>query len=103
MSSALSMLHVFESNFDRAARHIAAPAGVLRSIRVCNSMYSITFPVRIRGEVALFHGYRAEHSHHRTPTKGGIRYALDVNLDEVRAYRHYRCAVAGHRPLRGAA
>jgi glutamate dehydrogenase (NAD(P)+) len=48
-------------------------------------MYSIKFPVRIKGDVRIFHAYRAEHSHHRTPTKGGIRYAPDVDLDEVAA------------------
>ena len=78
-----SMLQVFNDNFDRAARYLQAPADLLEYIRACHSMYSIKFPVRIRGEVKIFHAYRAEHSHHRTPTKGGIRFAPDVDLDEV--------------------
>ena len=80
-----SMLQVFNDHFDRAARYLKAPADLLEYIRACHSLYSLRFPVRIRGEVKMFHAYRAEHSHHRTPTKGGIRYALDVDLDEVAA------------------
>jgi glutamate dehydrogenase (NAD(P)+) len=48
-------------------------------------MYSIQFPVRIKGVVKIFQAFRAEHSHHRLPTKGGIRYAPHVDLDEVAA------------------
>jgi len=80
-----SMLEVFNDNFNRAARYLKAPADLLKYIRTCQSIYSIKFPVRLRGEVKIFHAYRAEHSHHRVPTKGGIRFALDVNLDEVEA------------------
>ncbi|MGE3536719.1 MAG: Glu/Leu/Phe/Val dehydrogenase [Candidatus Tectimicrobiota bacterium] len=80
-----SMLQVFNDHFDRAAQYVKAPADLLEYIRACHSLYSIKFPVRIRGDVQIFHAYRAEHSHHRTPTKGGIRYAPDVDLDEVAA------------------
>jgi len=79
------MLEVFNDHFDRAAGYVKAPADLLEYIRACHSLYSIKFPVRIRGKVQIFNAYRAEHSHHRTPTKGGIRFALDVNLDEVAA------------------
>jgi len=80
-----SMLQVFNEHFDRAARYVKAPVDLLEYIRACHSMYSIKFPVRIRGDVQIFHAYRAEHSHHRIPTKGGIRFAPDVDLDEVAA------------------
>ena len=36
------------------------------------------------GSMATFSGYRAQHSHHRLPTKGGMRYAPDVDMDEVK-------------------
>jgi len=91
-----SMLQVFNDNFDRAARYLQAPADLLEYIRACHSMYSIKFPVRLRGEVKIFHAYRAEHSHHRTPTKGGIRFAPDVDLDEVAglaALMTLKCAI----------
>ena len=80
-----SMLQVFNDHFDRAAGYLKAPADLLEYIRACHSLYSIKFPVRLRGKVQIFHAYRAEHSHHRTPTKGGIRFAPDVDLDEVAA------------------
>ena len=46
-----SMLQVFNEHFDRAARYVKAPTDLLEYIRACHSMYSIKFPVRIRGEV----------------------------------------------------
>jgi glutamate dehydrogenase (NAD(P)+) len=79
------MLQVFNDHFDRAAHYVKAPPDLLEYIRTCQSMYSITFPVRLRGEVKIFQAYRAEHSHHRIPTKGGIRFAPNVDLDEVAA------------------
>ncbi|ETX01332.1 MAG: glutamate dehydrogenase [Candidatus Entotheonella factor] len=80
-----SMLDVFNDNFDRAAQYLDAPEDLLESIRICHHMYSIQFPVRIKNKVRIFHAFRAEHSHHRLPTKGGIRYAPNVHLDEVAA------------------
>ncbi|MGK0359472.1 MAG: glutamate dehydrogenase (NAD(P)+), partial [Bradymonadia bacterium] len=85
MSDGLSMLDVFESNFDRAAAYVQASAGSIANIKACNAVYELAFPVNIRGEIVTFRGYRAEHSHHRTPTKGGIRFAPDVDLEEVKA------------------
>jgi glutamate dehydrogenase (NAD(P)+) len=80
-----SMLTVFNDHFTRASQYLDAPEDLLDSIRVCHHMYSIQFPVRIKGVVRIFHAFRAEHSHHRLPTKGGIRYAPNVDLDEVAA------------------
>jgi glutamate dehydrogenase (NAD(P)+) len=80
-----SMLEVFNDNFARASQYLDAPEDLLESIRICHHMYSIQFPVRIKGVVQIFHAYRAEHSHHRLPTKGGLRYAPHVSLDEVAA------------------
>jgi glutamate dehydrogenase (NAD(P)+) len=79
------MLQVFNDHFDRAAGYLQAPADLLESIRACHSLYAMQFPVRLRGKVHIFRAYRAEHSHHRTPTKGGMRFAPDVHLDEVAA------------------
>lgn len=85
MHAGPTMLDVFETNFDRAAGFIDASPGILSNIKACNSVYEIAFPVNIDGQVRTFRGYRAEHSHHRTPTKGGIRFAPDVDLEEVKA------------------
>ncbi len=84
-TSTPSMLEVFDANFACAAPYLQVSDDVLEHIKACNSVYFIQFPVRIRGRVQLFHAFRAEHSHHRLPTKGGIRFAPDLDLHEVAA------------------
>lgn len=83
--------------FDRAAAYIKHPPGLLNQIKICNSVYHIEFPlVRDNGEIEVIKAYRAEHSHHKNPTKGGIRYATTVNEDEVMALAAlmtYKCAI----------
>lgn len=85
-----------ERYFDRAAAHAEFPAGILNQIRACNSVYMVRFPVRIQDDVEVFTGWRVQHSHHRLPTKGGIRYADHVTQDEVMALAAqmtYKCAI----------
>lgn len=85
------------TNFDRAAPYVDAEPGLLEQIKRCNSVYHITFPVvKDDGSIETLHGWRAEHSHHKLPTKGGIRYSTLVNEDEVialAALMTYKCAV----------
>jgi glutamate dehydrogenase (NAD(P)+) len=82
--------------FDKAAALTKHPKGLLDQIRVCNSVYYMQFPVRIKGEIQVIEAWRAEHSHHKLPTKGGIRYAETVDQDEVQALAAlmtYKCSV----------
>ncbi|MGB3050554.1 MAG: Glu/Leu/Phe/Val dehydrogenase [Polyangiales bacterium] len=83
--------------FDAACRHTEVPPDILGQIRACNAVYRVRFPVRRDdGTIVVVEGYRAEHSHHRLPTKGGIRYSLDISQDEVMALSAlmtYKCAV----------
>lgn len=82
--------------FSHAARILDLPQGLEEKIRVCNSTYVVRFGVRLRGEIHTFTGYRSVHSEHQEPVKGGIRYALDVNQDEVEALAAlmtYKCAL----------
>jgi len=71
--------------FDAAAQHVDATPALIDKIRVCNSTYKVKFGVKLRGDIHTFIGYRAVHSEHVEPVKGGIRYALNVNEDEVEA------------------
>jgi len=83
--------------FDAASRHTDVEPDILGQIRACNAVYGIRLPVvRDDGEIVVVAGYRAEHSHHRLPTKGGIRYSLDVSENGVMALAAlmtYKCAV----------
>ena len=82
--------------FRRAARHLDLGPGLEEKIRVCNSTYTVRFGVRLRGQIQTFTGYRSVHSEHMEPVKGGIRYALSVNQDEVEALAAlmtYKCAL----------
>lgn len=79
-----------------AAGEIALPDGLLQQICITDSIYYMRFPVKIRDEVKVFSGWRAEHSHHRHPLKGGIRYSPLVNQQEISALAAlmtYKCAI----------
>lgn len=82
--------------FDQAASFTQYPKGLLDQIKVCNSVYSFKFPVRTSRGYEVISGWRAQHSHHKLPVKGGIRYSEDANEDEVKALAAlmtYKCAV----------
>ncbi|MCG3154543.1 MAG: Glutamate dehydrogenase [bacterium] len=84
-------------NFDKAAAFLKYPVGLLDQIKICNSVYHITFPLKKDdGAIATIHAWRAEHSHHKLPAKGGIRYSPMANEDEVMALAAlmtYKCAI----------
>ena len=82
--------------FNRAVQLMDLPPGLEQKIRVCNATYTVRFGVRLRGEIQTFTGYRAVHSDHMEPVKGGIRYSEAVNQDEVEALAAlmtYKCAL----------
>ena len=96
MSQAKSFSNNVNIMFDRAADLVDISPGLREKIRVCNATYTSRFGVRLRGEVHTFIGYRAVHSEHMEPVKGGIRYASSVNQDEVEALAAlmtYKCAL----------
>jgi glutamate dehydrogenase (NAD(P)+) len=82
--------------FSRAVAHMDLSPGLEEKIRVCNSTYTVRFGVRLRGKIQTFTGYRSVHSEHMEPVKGGIRFALSVNQDEVEALAAlmtFKCAL----------
>lgn len=82
--------------FTRAVALMDLAPGLEEKIRVCNATYTVRFGVRLRGQIQTFTGYRSVHSEHMEPVKGGIRYSLGVNQDEVEALAAlmtYKCAL----------
>jgi glutamate dehydrogenase (NAD(P)+) len=93
----LSFSEQVNHNFDRAAELSGLPDDLLSQVKRCNSIYKISFPIkRDNGSIEVIDAFRVEHSHHRLPTKGGIRFSTAVNQDEVEALAAlmtYKCAV----------
>jgi glutamate dehydrogenase (NAD(P)+) len=83
--------------FDQAAAFTDYPPGLLNQIRLCNSVYRFDFPLRrAGGKIEVIRAWRVEHSHHKMPVKGGIRYAPVVYEEEVMALAAlmtYKCAI----------
>ena len=91
-----SFFNTVSSYFDRAAELTDHPKGLLEQIKACNSVYSFQFPVRTSRGLEVISGWRVQHSHHKLPVKGGIRFSEDANEDEVKALAAlmtFKCAV----------
>jgi len=91
-----SFFQSVETSFDEAARFTKWEKGVLEQIKACNSVYRMKFPVRVGKDIQVIEAYRAQHSHHKLPCKGGIRFSETVNQDEVMALAAlmtYKCAI----------
>ena len=82
--------------FDRAANALNLPDGLAQQIRTCNAICEIKFGVELRGGYEIFTGWRATHSEHALPAKGGIRYAPFCDQQEVEALAAlmtYKCSI----------
>jgi len=101
----LSMYAAVLARFNEAAEIYNLPTDIADGLRVPQKQVKVSMPVMMdNGKIQVFEGYRIIHSTHLGPSKGGIRYAMDVNDDEVKAlaaWMTYKCAVAG-LPLGGA-
>lgn len=80
-----SFLDGIQHMVGRAAQAMRLAPDLTEQIQQVNGVYQVRFPVRIRGQIRNFCGWRAVHSEHRLPTKGGIRYAPVVDQAEVEA------------------
>jgi glutamate dehydrogenase (NAD(P)+) len=97
MSHTYSFFQSVERSFDKAARFTKWDKGLLEQIKACNSIYSMRFPVKMDdGRIEVIEAYRVQHSQHKSPCKGGIRFSDAVNQDEVMALASlmtYKCAI----------
>ena len=98
--SAASDKHSFTSSVDmmvdRAIAVLGLDEGTAAAIKTCDAVLQVSFPVKIRDKIENFTGWRAVHSTHRLPAKGGIRFAPIADQDEVEALAAlmtYKCAI----------
>jgi glutamate dehydrogenase (NAD(P)+) len=86
-----------EKSFDKATHFTKWDNGILEQIKACNSVYQMRFPVKKDdGTIEVIEAYRVQHSQHKSPCKGGIRFSDEVNQDEVMALASlmtYKCAI----------
>jgi len=93
-----SMFEAVLARLDVAAKLMNLSDEVLQVLRNPSKQVKVSLPVMMdNGKIQVFEGYRTVHSTHLGPSKGGIRYAMDVNADEVMAlaaWMSFKCAVA---------
>ena len=86
-----------EARFDEAASRLKLDDGMRKVLGAPSREITVNIPVQLDdGRLEVFTGYRVQHSLARGPAKGGIRFAPDVTLDEVRAlasWMTWKCAV----------
>ncbi len=92
----LSFRQSVDHMVDHAISLMDLKDGMGDALKACHSVLQVSFPVEIDGKAEMFTGWRAVHSDHRLPSKGGIRYAPQVDQDEVEALAAlmtYKCAI----------
>jgi glutamate dehydrogenase (NAD(P)+) len=86
-----------EARFDEAAARLGLDDGLCKVLRLPSKEIAVNIPVQLDdGRLEVFTGYRVQHSIARGPGKGGVRFAPDVTLDEIRAlaaWMTWKCAV----------
>jgi glutamate dehydrogenase (NAD(P)+) len=97
MSVGAGFLDQVDRAFDRAAGLTVHDPTLLANIKACKNLFYTSFPIkRDDGRIEVMHAWRAEHSHHKLPCKGGLRYAETVDAEEVQALAAlmtYKCAL----------
>jgi glutamate dehydrogenase (NAD(P)+) len=96
MAGHYSFFDAVSKSFDKAAKFTDFDKGLLEQIKQCNSVLRMNFPVKIGDRIEVVKAYRVQHSQHKLPCKGGIRFSDMVNLDEVMALAAlmtYKCAI----------
>ncbi len=92
----LSLNRIVSRQFEAAAVYTRLPRGLLDQIRQCDNVFVVNFPVKFGRRYQYVQAWRAEHSHHRKPLKGGIRFSPIVDQEEIvalAALMTYKCAL----------
>ena len=92
----LNLNSIVSKQFEAAAAYTRLPRGLLDQIRQCDNVFVVNFPVKFGRRYQYFQAWRAEHSHHRKPLKGGIRFSPIVDQEEIvalAALMTYKCAL----------
>ncbi|MCE9594673.1 MAG: Glu/Leu/Phe/Val dehydrogenase [Planctomycetes bacterium] len=96
-SDELNPFMAMSKRFDAAADHLGLDEGLREVLRTPDREVTVAIPITMdSGKLKVFIGYRVQHNFSRGPCKGGIRFAPDVNLDEVRAlaaWMTWKCSV----------
>lgn len=90
------LLSDVQSYFSKAIDFTDHDPGLLQQIKHCNGIHKVRFPIKVNDKVETFEGIRVQHSNHKTPTKGGIRFSPSVDEDEVNALAtlmSFKCAI----------
>ena len=81
-----NFLEMVKINMDRACQHMNIDPGVIELIKTADATLTMTIPLRRdSGHIEYYKAYRVQNSRHKTPTKGGTRFASDASLEEVQA------------------
>ncbi|MEY3983083.1 MAG: hypothetical protein RL160_640, partial [Bacteroidota bacterium] len=90
-------LHSMMQRFDEAARLMGLEESIMNVLKVPAKAVAVNLPITMDdGSIRVFEGFRVVHSTLLGPSKGGVRYSMDVNEDEVRAlaaWMTWKCAV----------
>ena len=92
----LSFLESVNASYDLAANALELPKGLARQIRTCNAVCEMKFGVELDDGYEIFTGWRATHSEHALPAKGGIRYAPfadQLEVEALAALMTYKCSI----------
>jgi glutamate dehydrogenase (NAD(P)+) len=95
-SGGSKLLQDVQSYYESAIAYTNHDTGLLEQIKQCNNIYKVQFPVRLNGHIKVIEGIRVQHSQHKLPTKGGIRFSRNVDEDEVKALAtlmSFKCAI----------
>ncbi len=99
MPEEMNPFKIAQSQVEEVAKILKLDAGMTEFLKNPQRELHVSFPVRMdSGAVQVYHGYRVQHNMVRGPTKGGIRYHPETNIDEVRAlsmWMTWKCAVVG--------